>query len=122
MIYVGLDGYRKGWVAVRVDDETRELFFYSRLAELLATKFDVAAIDMPIGLPDAGQRACDIAARAMLRPHASRVFTGARRGLWDFASHAAANRALWAGGESGISIELWHLGSKICELDDAMTP
>jgi len=122
MTCVGLDGYRKGWVAVRVDGETRELFFYSTVAALLATKFNVAAVDMPIGLPDAGERACDIAARAMLRPHASRVFTGARRGLWDFPSHAACNRALWARGEAGISIELWHLGSKITELDRTMTP
>jgi predicted RNase H-like nuclease len=121
MTCVGLDGYRKGWVAVRVDGETRELRFYSSIAELLATKFDFAAIDMPIGLPDCGVRACDLAARELLKPHASRVFTGARRGLWDFATHAAANRALWARGEAGISIELWMLGRKICELDSAMT-
>jgi predicted RNase H-like nuclease len=122
MTCVGLDGYRKGWVAVRVDGETRELRFYSTIAELLATKFDFAAIDMPIGLPDRGVRACDLEARQLLKPHASRVFTGARRGLWEFPSHAAANRALWARGEAGISIELWHLGTKICELDRAMTP
>jgi predicted RNase H-like nuclease len=122
MIYVGVDGYRKGWVAVRVDGETRELAFYSTIAELLATKFDSAAIDMPIGLPSRGERACDLAARAMLKPHASRVFTGARRRLWDFPSHAEANRALRARGEKGISIQLWHIGPKICELDAAMTP
>ena len=122
MICVGLDGYRKGWVAVRVDGETRELCFYATVAELFATRFDSVAIDMPIGLPECGVRACDLEARELLKPHASRVFTGARRGLWDFSSHAAANRALWARGEAGISIELWHLGKKICELDEAMTP
>ena len=122
MICVGLDGYRKGWVAVRVDGETRELCFYSTIIELLAKKFDVAAIDMPIGLPRRGERACDLAARRMLKPHSSRVFTGARRGLWGHASHAAANRALRSRGEPGISIQLWHLGNKICELDAAMTP
>jgi predicted RNase H-like nuclease len=122
MIYVGLDGYRKGWVAVRVHGETRELCFYSGVAELLATKFDVVAIDMPIGLPERGERACDLAARTMLKPHSSRVFTGARRGLWDFPSHAEANRALRARGEKAISIQLWHIGAKICELDAAMTP
>jgi len=122
MIHLGVDGYRKGWVAVRVEGETRELRFYPNIVALLADKFDVAAIDMPIGLPGRGDRACDLAARALLKPHASRVFTGARRGLWDFPSHAAANRALWARDEAGISIELWHLGKKICELDAAMTP
>jgi predicted RNase H-like nuclease len=122
MICVGLDGYRNGWVAVRIDGETRELCFYSAVAELLASKFDAAAIDMPIGLPARGERACDLAARTMLKPHSSRVFTGARRGLWDFPSHAEANHALRAGGEKAISIQLWHIGAKICELDAAMTP
>jgi len=122
MISMGVDGYRKGWVAVRVDGETHELCFYSTIAEALATKFDSAAIDMPIGLPARGERACDLAAREELKPHASRVFTGARRGLWDFPSHAEANRALRARGAKAISIQLWHIGPKICELDAAMTP
>jgi predicted RNase H-like nuclease len=122
MIHVGLDGTRKGWVAVRLDGSTRELCFYSGIAGLLRQKFDRARVDMPIGLPDAGERACDLAARTMLKPHASRVFTGARRGLWDFPSHAAANHALRARGEAAVSIQLWHLGKKICELDALMTP
>lgn len=122
MICIGLDGYRNGWVAVRVDGERRELCFYSAIADVFATTFDAAAIDMPIGLSAHGERACDLAARALLKPHVSRVFTGARRGLWDFPSHVAANRALRARGEKGISIQLWHIGAKICELDAAMTP
>ena len=122
MICFGLDGYRKGWVAVRIEGDKRSLHFLPDIAALLARKFDRAAVDMPIGLPEAGYRACDLAARALLRPHASRAFPGARRGLWDFPSHADANRALRARGEKGISIELWHLGRKITELDAAMTP
>lgn len=122
MIYVGLDGYRKGWVAVRVKGETRELCFYSSIAELLTTKFDFAAIDMPIGLPARGARACDLEARQRLRPHASRVFTGARRGLWEFASRAAAHTAMKTSGDSGVNCQLWNLCPKICELDAVMTP
>jgi predicted RNase H-like nuclease len=122
MIYVGVDGYRKGWVAVRVDGETRELCFYSTIAELLATTFDLAAIDMPIGLPEADERACDLEARAMLRPHSSRVFTGARRGLWDFGSRGAAHAEMKRRGETGVTCQLWNLGCKIRQLDAAMTP
>jgi predicted RNase H-like nuclease len=121
MIAVGLDGYSKGWVAVRIDGTGRELFVLDTISELLALEFDRAGIDMPIGLPDRGFRECDLQARAMLRPHASRVFTGARRGLWDHASHAAANQALKQHGEAGVSIQLWNLGPKICELDAIMT-
>ena len=108
MIVVGLDGYGRGWVAVRIDGARRELHFLQSITELATLKFDRAGIDMPIGLPDRGERDCDLQARTLVRPHASRVFTGARRGLWDFASHAAANRALKARGEAGVSIQLWN--------------
>ncbi len=122
MIAVGLDGFAGGWVAVRMDGGKRELTFLKSISELSAIKFDRAGIDMPIGLPDGGLRACDLQAREQLRPHASRVFTGARRGLWDHASHAEANRALKARGEAGVSIQLWNLGPKILEVDAFMTP
>jgi predicted RNase H-like nuclease len=121
MIAVGLDGYSRGWVAVQIDGARRELRALGSISELVATSFDRAGIDMPIGLPERGLRDCDQEARAMLRPHASRVFTGARRGLWDHASHAAANRALRRRGEAGVSIQLWNLGPKILEIDALMT-
>jgi predicted RNase H-like nuclease len=122
MIVVGVDGYSGGWVAVRIDGGRRDLRLLGSISELSAMKFDRAGIDMPIGLPECGLRDCDLQARAMLRPHASRVFTGARRGLWDHASHEAANRALKRRGEAGVSIQLWNLGPKILEVDALMTP
>lgn len=122
MIAIGLDGYRQGWVAVRIDGAARELRMLGQVSELLSITFDRAAIDMPIGLPDRGIRACDVAARAMLRPHASRVFTGARRDLWNYPSHADAVRALRQRDEAGISIQLWNLLPKIRDVDAIMTP
>ena len=122
MIFAGLDGYGKGWVRATIADDAREIAFVSDIAWALRLPFDRMAVDMPIGLPDSGERACDRIARERLRPNGARVFAGARRGLWDFASAAAANRVLHARGEKGISLQLWHLGAKICELDAAMTP
>lgn len=107
---------------MRLDGPRRDLVLLGCLSELLAQKFDRAGIDMPIGLPERGLRDCDLEARTMLRPHASRVFTGARRGLWDHASLADANRALKQGGEAGVSIQLWNLGPKLVALDRLMTP
>jgi predicted RNase H-like nuclease len=121
-VAIGLDGFRHGWVAVELSPRGCSLSFVSNIGEVIGRPFDRLAIDMPIGLPDQGDRACDLAARARLRPHASRVFTGARRGLWDHASQAAANRALKARGEAGVSAQLWNLGAKICEIDKALTP
>ena len=122
MIAVGLDGYRQGWVAVRIDGAACELLFLKSASELLTMTFDRAAIDMPIGLPERGLRACDLAARAKLRPHASRVFTGIQRDLWNYPTHADAVRALKQRDEAGISIQLWNLLPKIHEVDAIMTP
>ena len=122
MIALGLDGYSRGWVAVQIDGARRELRVLGHISELLTMSFDRAGIDMPIGLPERGLRDCDLEARRMLRPHASRVFTGARRGLWDHASHAAANQALKRRGEAGVSVQLWNLGPKIREIDESITP
>ncbi|WP_315831556.1 DUF429 domain-containing protein [Bradyrhizobium prioriisuperbiae] len=121
-VAIGLDGFRNGWVAVEIAGRRRKIVFLSDIAELLERPFDRAGIDIPIGLPDSGDRSCDLAARALLRPHASRVFTGARRGLWEFRSQGEANRALKARGEKMASIQLWNLGPKIMQVDAAMTP
>ncbi|MBR1219830.1 DUF429 domain-containing protein [Bradyrhizobium sp. U87765 SZCCT0131] len=120
--FIGLDGFRRGWVAVEIAPRRRSLFFWPQLDALWARGFERAAIDMPIGLPDAGERACDRAARILLRPHGSRVFGGARRGLWAHGSQAEANRVLKARGEAMVSAQLWNLGPKIMEVDAAITP
>ena len=119
---IGLDGFRNGWVAVEIAGRRRGITMHAHIADLLKRKFDRAAIDMPIGLPTSGNRQCDLDARALLRPHGARVFTGARRSLWDHASMGEANRALAARGEAKVSVQLWNIGPKIVELDAVMTP
>jgi len=72
----GVDGARGGWVAVICDDRLRnpEAVFVERLAEL-PRGLRVAAVDVPIGLPDSGPRQADILARGKLgRPRGSSVF------------------------------------------------
>jgi predicted RNase H-like nuclease len=115
---LGLDGYRKGWVAVLLDGDVHEIKFRPDIAGALSTQFDRAAIDIPIGMTDDGERACDLLARARLRPHSSRVFTGARRWLWaEFSDPDAANRDALRRGQKRVSRQLWHLGLKIIEVD-----
>ncbi|MBR1124358.1 DUF429 domain-containing protein [Bradyrhizobium lablabi] len=118
MIALGLDGYREGWVAVLLDGTRQELSFHRDIADALSRPFDKAGIDIPIGMPDEGERSCDLLARIMLRPHASRVFTGARRWLWrDFIDPADANEEALRRGQKRVSRQLWHLGAKISEVD-----
>ncbi len=118
MVVVGLDGFRGGWVAVLMDGAARELHFLGTLEELSSLRFDRAAIDMPIGLPDSGSRHCDIEARRLLGAHRSRVFTGARRSLLGFSFQAEANTVLKQRREAGVSVQLWNLVPKIREVDD----
>jgi predicted RNase H-like nuclease len=121
MIAVGLDGYKHGWVAVTLDADRHAIDFIPDISWLATQRVTRAAIDIPIGLSADGTRACDLEARALLRPHASRVFTGARRWLWDEFRYpdefAKANAAASDRAQSRVSLQLWHLGPKIMQVD-----
>ncbi len=115
---LGLDGFSGGWVAVLLDGDRHEIRFCRDIAEVLSIGFDRAAIDIPIGMTDDGERACDLLARERLRPHSSRVFIGARRWLWlEFSDPDLANKDAVRRGQKRVSRQLWHLGPKIMEVD-----
>ena len=115
---IGLDGFSRGWVAVCLEGDARELSFHPDITEALRGPFDRAGIDIPIGMTGNGERACDRLAREKLRPHASRVFTGSRRWLWqEFSDPDQANREALRRGQARVSRQLWHLGRKIMEVD-----
>lgn len=120
--YLGLDGFRFGWVAAWIDERGRHGFDYSPgLTRLLAIPHARAMIDMPIGLKPSGYRACDLCARKLVGPA---VFVGARRDLWEFPDMAAANRYYWKNESKGrgVSAQLWNIRDKIREVDEIMTP
>lgn len=115
---LGLDGFSRGWVAVRIDGGLQAISFHADIADALARPFDRAGIDIPIGMTQDGTRDCDALARQKLRPHTSRVFTGARRWLWQEFSHPdKANIEASRRGQTRASRQLWHLGRKIMEVD-----
>ena len=120
--YLGLDGFRFGWVAAWIDERGDHGFDYSPgLTRLLAMPHARAMIDMPIGLNVSGYRACDLQARELVGPA---VFLGARRDLWTFPDMATANRYYWEheGKGKGVSAQLWNIRDKIRDVDEVMTP
>ncbi|AND89333.1 MULTISPECIES: DUF429 domain-containing protein [Bradyrhizobium] len=120
--YLGLDGFRYGWVAAWIDERGDHGFDYSPgLTRLLAMPHARAMIDMPIGLNVSGYRTCDLRARELVGPA---VFLGARRDLWRFPDMAAANRHYWEheGKGRGVSAQLWNIRDKIRDVDEIMTP
>lgn len=120
--YLGLDGFRFGWVAAWIDERGDHGFDYSPgLTRLLAIAHARAMIDMPIGLDRSGYRACDLRARELI---GASVFLGARRDLWTFADMAAANHFYWTHESKGrgVSAQLWNIRDKLKEVDEIMTP
>jgi predicted RNase H-like nuclease len=120
--YLGLDGFRGGWVAAWINDRGDHGFDYSpELSRLLAMPHRRAMIDMPIGLMRTGYRRCDVSARELA---GASVFLGARRDLWEFPDQASANRYYWRheGPRMGVSCQLWNIRDKLREVDDFMTP
>jgi predicted RNase H-like nuclease len=82
-------------------------------ADVLALVDGVIAVDMPIGLPDEGRRACDTAAREGLGPRRSSVFPVPVRSALAATSFAEV---------TGLSIQGWHLVPKIREVDACWEP
>lgn len=116
--YLGLDGFRLGWVAAWIDERGDHGFDYSPgLTRLLALPHARAMVDMPIGLNRSGYRTCDLLARELIGPA---VFLGARRDLWRFADMATANEEYWKRGDKGVSCQLWNIREKMKEVDDLM--
>jgi predicted RNase H-like nuclease len=117
----GIDGCRGGWVAALQDTGGGPVIAlrFTTLADLLASPHRpaVAAIDMPIGLLDAGSRQCDQAARRLLPSRASGVFPAPIRPLLTAPSYAEANALSRALTGKGMTIESFNLVPKIRELD-----
>jgi predicted RNase H-like nuclease len=128
MRVAGVDGARGGWVVATLDTGDGSLGI--ELVERIATVVDrvrrgalhVAGVDMPIGLPDAGPRACDVDARARLGPRRSSVFPAPVRAVLGERDHAAACARARAVDGRGLSVQTFHLLPRIREVDAVMVP
>jgi predicted RNase H-like nuclease len=79
-------------------------------------------IDIPIGILD-GPRACDLAARKLLRqPRGRSVFSAPCRAALLASGHPAASAVNRRITSKGLTIQAWCLGPKIKQVDDAITP
>jgi predicted RNase H-like nuclease len=121
----GVDGCPGGWVVAIEDRGSRALSlvvapdFESVLA--LRPFWSAIAVDMPIGLPDRGPRACDLAARKLLGAGAtSRVFSAPIRAVLYAASYAEACRRSRASHGKALSKQTFAILPKIREVDRAL--
>ena len=125
----GVDGCPKGWFrasrevdsgVLRFDliEDAKELCCFSTGEPTPA----VVGIDMPIGLPAQGARACDRAARERLGARRSSVFPAPIRAALRATSHEEASRITEAVDGRRVSVQAWNLFARIRELDILLAP
>jgi predicted RNase H-like nuclease len=123
---IGVDGVRGGWVAaLRHAEGSLSWAVVERFAGLLegCGETRVVAVDIPIGLPEAGARRCDQEARRRLPGRTSSVFpaptrstaTDRREGV----SYAEAVRRARSRGHGAPSRQTWFITDKINDVADA---
>jgi predicted RNase H-like nuclease len=118
---VGADGWIGGWVLAVLHDDRLALATAATAAQLLAVSADAVGIDIPIGLPDAGVRAADGAARARLGRRRSTVFDAPLRPVLAASTYAEARELLARGGHRSMSAQAWGLVAKVREVDRALS-
>lgn len=119
---IGVDGAPGGWLAVIHAANALHIQLLPRVADVLALNAAQIAVDMPIGLADAGPRSCDRAARRLLpRGRRASVFAPPRRYMLG-CDYATANATGKTYEGVGLSRQAWHLSPRIAELDRALTP
>jgi predicted RNase H-like nuclease len=120
MSVVGIDGCKRGWIAIALDDDsTTRGVFVERLDDLGAALDDVhaVAIDIPIGLPSTGRRQADDAARQLLGPRRNSVFYAPVRDAITAATHGDASAISKRITGHGISRQSFALAPKILEAE-----
>jgi predicted RNase H-like nuclease len=122
---VGADGCRSGWLCIFEELPTRRIGskVFATIADLFAAAptLDVLAIDIPIGLTDAGPRECDAAARTLLGPiRGTSVFAAPIRPALHAASYTDACDISFKTQQKKLSKQSWAIYPKIRELDDLL--
>ncbi|MGY1734718.1 DUF429 domain-containing protein [Geodermatophilus sp. SYSU D00684] len=122
MAVLGVDGWRGAWVGALLEARTVRLLHLRDVAAVLAVPdVEVVGIDMPIGLSDAGPRACDEAARRLLGRAGSSVFPAPVRAVLGARGYAQARElSIAATGGRSLSAQAFRLTASIRALDDGL--
>jgi len=124
----GLDGCTAGWVLVTAPadgpvpgagalDVTVIHDLEPVLVALESRRMAVAAIDIPIGLPSHGPRACDSEARRLIGPRRSSVFPAPVRAVLGARTYGEACELSRRACGRGVSKQLFNILPKVREVD-----
>ena len=124
-IVAGVDGCKTGWLCVAKDLDTglitSEVFSNAQVLLQHDLEPSVTAIDIPIGLSEAGPRQCDIEARQLLGPRRSSVFPAPIRPALQACTREHAD-AIRRGIEGrGVSAQSFAIFKKVMEFDKILS-
>jgi predicted RNase H-like nuclease len=119
---MGVDACRAGWVGNVLSTGQLRAYFEPDIENLAAAAerdgaLDAIAVDMPIGLPDAGRRAADVLARRALGPRWASVFITPVRAAMDYDDYKIASAENRRAAGEGISQQAFALRHKIRQVD-----
>jgi predicted RNase H-like nuclease len=119
VVVVGVDACKSGWIAVALDGARVDGFYLPTIDTLTAviTDPEAIAIDIPIGLPEAGRRRADVEARRFLGPRRNSVFFTPVRAALEATSHHTATVLSSQATGWGLSQQAYRLAKKILEVD-----
>ena len=122
MIYYGIDGCRKGWFFVGIDENDQYEFGILSAFQQILSNVDRAKqvfVDIPIGLreKDARERLCDTEARKVLGKRKSSVFPAPSRKALAFDDYAEASQINFYNAGRRLSKQSFAISRKIEEVD-----
>jgi predicted RNase H-like nuclease len=121
---VGVDGCCAGWITAEATQRSVHVVCrrINTLDDLFSreSKPKIVAIDVPIGLPEAGARECDLEARRLLGPRRNSVFTAPIRPMLLSSSQEEASKVRSRVEGKRVSIQAFAIIPKIREVDQML--
>jgi predicted RNase H-like nuclease len=120
---LGIDACPAGWVGIALGPEGVRAYVEELIGDLVGAAaldgpLDAVGVDIPIGLPDDGQRAADELATAAIGALRSAVFTTPVREALGAPDHASAVAISRSRAGFGISVQAYGLRHRIFEVED----
>jgi predicted RNase H-like nuclease len=117
---LGVDGCPGGWIGALVTATSVTWLLLPDVAAVLAVPAAAVGIDIPIGLPSVGPRACDVLARHRIGPRRSSVFPAPVRAVLAATSYAEACALSRSASGRALSKQAWFLVPRIDDADAAI--
>jgi predicted RNase H-like nuclease len=117
-VVLGVDACRGGWVGVELQTGAFAAAHWGSTLEDVVDRAPAAAViavDIPLGLVEAGWREADGAAKAYLGPRSASVFMTPPRAALAEDTHALATARCRQLTGNGLSIQAWGLKAKLLE-------